>query len=422
MAAFDVGTTTLAGILIDLADGRVCAQTSCMNPQRVFGDDVISRIAFATQDWQGRERLQSEATDVINEMLEELVNEMGASLDCVLEIALAGNTTMQHLVAGLDPASLGQAPFSPASYDSMLTPAKDMGIRIHPEARAYLFPVIDGFVGGDTVAGIVATSLAQTEGPGMFLDIGTNGEIVISCKDRLIATSCAAGPAFEAARITHGMRTGRGAIEAVRIAGEVTFCTIGNVAPKGLCGSALIDLMADLLRHGILTSDGRFSGPGRISAGIRERLVTGEPDSAGFVVAFGDETRTGEPIILYQRDVRELQLATGAIRAGIATMLQGADLQPSDLERLVVGGAFGNYIRCENAQRIGLFPPELDPGRIAFLGNTALAGARCAAVSQRTRDLAGELAQSTEHIDLSQDPHFHDTFAEAMVFPPANDG
>lgn len=423
-AAFDIGTTTLVGVIHDLAAACDCASASRINPQTSLGDDVLSRIMFASKDRAGLERLHKELIDAINDMLGELAEEAGVPPERIYEISLAGNTTMQHLLACLDPAALGQAPFVPAVKDSLFLPAAELGIRIHPCGRAYVFPVIGGFVGGDTVAGILATGLANATASAMFLDIGTNGEVVVCSEGRLVAASCAAGPAFEGARITHGMRAAAGAIEAVLLTDDVSCCVIGNVPPLGLCGSALIDLLAELLRHGLITPEGRLLGPDHAPSGLagslRQRLVNGG-DKLGFLLARGEETQTGQPIVLYQRDIRELQLAIGAIRAAIAIMLRRASLKASDLDCLLVGGAFGNYIRCENAQRIGLLPAELDPQRVVFLGNTALAGARRAAVSQNARHQAAELAQRTEHLDLSRDSHFQDTFVESMVFPAAEE-
>ena len=423
IAAFDIGTTTLVGILCELVSGRTSASTSCMNPQTAFGDDILTRISYAGEGPEGLDCLQAKVVSAINEMLSDLAAQAGISVDQIYEVTSAGNTTMQHLLAHLDPAALGRVPFTPTLSDALHLDAADLGIRIHPKGRAYVLPVIDGFVGGDTVAGILATRLAETTEPTMLVDIGTNGEIVLRAGGSSLATSCAAGPAFEGARIGDGMRAAAGAIEAARLDDDVNLMVIGGGQPAGLCGSALIDLLAELLRKGILMRDGLLLRPDdlpeHVPAPLRKRLAVLE-NGVGFTVATAEETRDGRPVILHQRDIRELQLATGAIRAGINTILKRMDLVPQDLDCLIVGGAFGNYIRCENAQRIGLLPAELDPDRIVFAGNTTLAGARQIASSQKARDLANNLARQTCHVDLSMDPVFQEAFMEAMFFPLAN--
>jgi uncharacterized 2Fe-2S/4Fe-4S cluster protein (DUF4445 family) len=288
--------------------------------------------------------------------------------------------------------------------------------------------VIGGFVGGDTVSGILATGLAESQGPTLLVDIGTNGEIVLAAGGKLLAASTAAGPAFEGARITHGMRASSGAIEKVVCDGRLRLNVIGNVLPIGLCGSALIDLAAELLRYGVITSDGKLLAAGQLPDGLlpelRRRVIdsrTGvspvEQGKPAFLLVAEEESGTGKPIVLTQRDVRELQLASGAIRAGMTILLRRAGLEPADLDAILVAGGFGNFIRRSNAQRIGLLPPELPRQRIRFHGNTSLAGARLLALSQEARRRAEELARRTEHVDLSADPDFRWAFAEAMIFP-----
>jgi uncharacterized 2Fe-2S/4Fe-4S cluster protein (DUF4445 family) len=287
-------------------------------------------------------------------------------------------------------------------------------------ARAYVLPVIGGFVGGDTVAGILATSLADARGPTLFVDIGTNGEIVLCAGGKLSAASTAAGPAFEGARISQGMRGSTGAIEKVVVDDRLRANVIGNVPPIGLCGSGLIDTAAELLRHGLLTPRGRLQTPDQLPDALLpdllQRVILHE-GQVGFLLASAAETGDGRPIVLTQRDIRELQLATGAIRAGIAILLRRAGLEPGDLEAVLIGGGFGNFIRRSNAQRIGLLPWGIARHSISYQGNTSLAGARLTALSRQARRIAEDLARRTEHVDLSTDRDFHATFAESMVFP-----
>ncbi len=329
-------------------------------------------------------------------------------------------------------------------------------------------PVIGGFVGGDTVAGILATGmfdisrqtekcgkrvpllgtssaehtplgqhclfqavahaadtcpLADAQAPTLLVDIGTNGEIVLLADGKLSAASTAAGPAFEGARISCGMRGCTGAIEKVMVEdGRLRTNVIGNVPPSGLCGSGLIDVAAELLRHGIVTPQGRLLTPDQLPPDVppdlADRIILHE-GQVSFLLASNSETTDGRPIALTQRDLRELQLATGAIRAGIVILLRRAGLEPGDIDRVLIGGGFGNFIRRSNAQRIGLLPSRIAHHRIRYMGNTSLAGARLAALSRRARQTAEQLARRTEHVDLSCDAEFHREFAEAMIFPEA---
>lgn len=418
--AFDVGTTTLVAVLLDLVKGGECATASRINPQTGYGDDVLSRILYARDTEGGLERLQEEVLTAVREMIAELATQAGVARDRIYEVTFAGNTTMQSLLARIDPSPLGESPFVPACREGLVLPSDDLNLGIHPRGQAYVLPVIGGFVGGDTVAGILATALDGDPDPVLLVDIGTNGEIVLHHEGRLQATSCAAGPAFEGARIAHGMRAAVGAIEKVRLNATVEYDTIGGARPVGLCGSALIDVAAELLRNGLVVSQGMMldadSAPDTVAESVRGRLVVSDGEPA-FAIATADETHTQGPVLLFQRDIRELQLATAAIKAGISIVLRRAGLQVHDLKRVLVAGAFGNYIRCRNAQRMGLLPHAIDESRIFFVGNTSLAGAQFAATSRNARRRAEEIARAAEHVDLSQDVHFHMEFSEAIFFP-----
>jgi len=422
--AFDIGTSTLVGILLDLTTGRERASVSRINPQTSFGDDVLSRISLAREDPEGLEKLHAAICDEVNDMVRELTRAGNVAPENVYEITFAGNTTMQHLLEGVDPGALGEVPFAPAQANSLLAPAPELGLHIHPRGRAYVFPIIGGFLGGDTVAGILVAGLADAAKPTVLVDIGTNGEIVVAHDGRMVAASTAAGPAFEGARIAHGMRATAGAIEKVMFNEDVRINVVGNVEPAGLCGSALIDLTAELLRHGIVASQGLLlTGdqlPPGLPPGIRERVIETEQGPA-FVLAHGEETATQAPVLLTQKDIRELQLAAGAIRAGIAILLRRVGLEATDVDRFLIAGGFGNFIRRSNAQRIGLLPADVEHRRIAFVGNTSLAGARLAAASQGARRRAEELARQTQRIDLSLDQDFQAEYMTAMFFPDAGE-
>lgn len=420
VAAVDVGTTTLAAALIDAQTEQDLAVAARLNPQRRFGDDVLSRIQACIERPDRLREMSAAVIEAINDMVNELCRKAGVPADAICELTIAGNTTMQQLALGITPAGLGRVPFAPVMARGVEARAPDLGISIHPRGRVYVFPVIGGFVGGDTVAGLLASDLTSDSGPSLLVDIGTNGEIVVWDGRRLTAASTAAGPAFEGARILHGMHGADGAIEKVVFDGELKCNTIGAAAARGICGSGLIDVAAELLRLGLLTSQGRLLGAEQAPPGtppdVRNRLIEYEGTSA-FLLIEGEQSQHGRPIVVTQRDFRELQLATGAIRAGISILLSQAGLKAEHLQRVVVAGGFGNYIRRHNAQRIGLLPAELAAEQIRYEGNTSLAGARMAALCRAARQSAEELARQTDHVDLSTSPAFASVFAESMLFP-----
>lgn len=418
-AAFDVGTTTVVGKLCDLTTGRECAVASLINPQVSFGDDVLSRILRVREDPSSLKLLQTAIVEALNALLAALAQQAGVTAEAIFEIVLAGNSTMQQIVCGMNPSALGEVPFVPVFDEALRLPASRMGLRAHPGAQVFVFPQVGGFLGGDTVAGMVAARLDRAERPVLFVDIGTNGEIVLAHDGALWATSTAAGPAFEGARIAQGMRATGGAIEKVLLRDEVLLNVIGNTRPAGLCGTALIDAAADMLRMGLLDETGRIRAPGEtpqgVPEGVRRRLeaVNGE---IRFVLADADESAGGEAICLWQRDVRELQLATAALRAGTQMLLRRAGLEPSDLGSVLLAGAFGNFIRRSNARRIGLLP-AVPCDRIHFIGNASLLGAKLVLLSREERAYASLFRRKTRHVDLSLDAHFQAEFGEAMIFP-----
>ncbi len=421
--AVDLGTTTLAAVLLDATTGDELAVASRLNPQTRFGDDVLSRVVHAGGRGDGLEELRRSAAAAADALIGELAAAIGIRRDRIYEVAVSGNTTMQQIFCGIDPAPLGAVPFVPAMGPGLCCEARELGLRIHPRGRAYVMPIIGGFVGGDTVAGILVTAMTEGAGPALLVDIGTNGEIVLWADGKLAAASTAAGPAFEGARIMHGMRGSAGAIEKVVVVdGRLRLNVIGAVPPVGLCGSALIDAAAELLRHGMLTPQGRLLDRAELPPGLLPDLAaraTHYDGKPAFVLAPAEETGAGKPILLTQRDLRELQLATGAIRAGIGILLARAGLAPEDLQTVLIAGGFGNFIRRKNAQRIGLLAPRVERHRIRYQGNTSLAGAKAAALSRLCRKRAEEIAQATEHVDLSTNPAFHTAFAESMIFPEA---
>jgi len=418
-AAFDVGTTTVVGALLDLGTGHQVALAARTNPQVSFGDDVVSRIAHASQD-KGLTELQVRIVDCINDILEELCAKARVPADTIYEVAFVGNTTMNHLLLGLDPTHIAQIPFPAVLRQSALAPTAELGIAVHPRGRLYTMPNIAGFVGGDTVGVILATRLAERDKVALAVDIGTNGEMVLGHRQRLVACSTAAGPAFEGARIRFGMRAADGAIEQVRFADDdVLTSVIGNVPARGLCGTALIDAVADLLRTGILETTGRLKRPGDLPDGlpeaIRSRVVEND-DGTAFVLAHDAETSIDGPVVLTQRDIREVQLAKGAVRAGIEILKAQLGVDDDGIDAVLLAGGFGNFIRRRNALRMGLLPP-VEHERIHFVGNAAFAGSRMALACTDYREQAEAVSRNTEYLELGNLPEFQMQFADAMMFP-----
>jgi uncharacterized 2Fe-2S/4Fe-4S cluster protein (DUF4445 family) len=414
--AFDIGTTTVVGSLLDLNTGRELAIESAMNPQVRYGDDVLSRILHAGSP-ESLAQLNKVILEEINAMIVRLADSADIATDNIYQLAFAGNTTMEHLLCGIDVQPLGQVPFVPAHARALVLEASELGLAGHRRAQVYIFPIIGGFVGGDTVGCMVASHMEADDGPTLMVDIGTNGEIVLKYNSHLLAASTAAGPAFEGARIQHGMRATTGAIDKIVIGEDVEYSVIGDVTPVGLCGSSLVDLISQLLSAGLIASTGRLLPadelPDGVPAALAERIRTNDEGKVEFVIARGTE----DDIVLTEKDVREVQLASGSIRAGIGILLKRAGLEPGDLKRVLLAGGFASFIRRSHAQRMGLIPAEIDHEVIRYIGNASLTGARWALLSTVVRKRAEALAREAEHVELSQDLDFQMAFAEAMMFP-----
>lgn len=419
--AFDIGTTTLVGALLDLRTGEDKALTSRMNPQIRFGDDVLSRIRHSSACPECLEDLRRVLAQELATMLDNLCRDAAVERENIYQVALAGNTTMQQILCGIDSRFLGQVPFVPSHARGFLTAARRLDIPIAQCGMAYVFPIVGGFVGGDTTSGMLATRILERDAPALMVDIGTNGEIVLAHEGRLWAASTAAGPAFEGARITCGMRAARGAIEKVVLDGDVHLGTIGNSPPGGICGSGLIDLMAEMLNRGIISPEGQLLPPEELPtslpAALARRVRIADDGTTEFLVAGRRRGQAEEPIVLTQRDIREVQLGAGAIRAGISILLKQAGIGAESLKSVLIAGGFGNFIRRNHAQRIGLLPGGIGHERIVYVGNASLSGAKWALLSVDARKRVEEIARQTMHIDLSRDPEFQTAFAESMIFP-----
>ena len=418
--AFDLGTTTVVGTLIELNTGKEIRVAGTLNRQTRIGDDVISRIQYSMQGAAALAKLRDAVTATLNVLLDELTS--ADEKQRISKITLAGNTTMQQLFCGMDCSSLGSTPFEPQFREGIKHTAAECGLKISQDAEVYIFPQIGGFVGGDTVAGLLAAEMHETRQPVLFVDLGTNGEIALAHNGRLTAASTAAGPAFEGARISRGMRAVTGAIEKVVFdGGDLAFNVIGNVPPRGICGTAVIDITAELLRHGLLDSYGCLASaedlPAGTPQGLQRRLTEADGQPA-FVIA-GPEDGAAEAILITQRDIREIQLAVGAIRCGINILLKRAGIEPKDLHEVLLAGGFGYFIRRNNACRTGLLPAVASE-KIRCIGNAASLGAKNVLLSNAARLMAERVRASTEHYELSSAESFSEMFTDAMIFPAGN--
>jgi uncharacterized 2Fe-2S/4Fe-4S cluster protein (DUF4445 family) len=416
--AVDIGTTTVVGSLLDLATGHELGVAARTNPQVSYGDDVVARIQHAGKN-EGLQELRTAIIACLNDIVEELTTSCGVPADAVYKAVVAGNTTMNHLFLGIDPTNVALIPYPAVFRQATIFPASDIGLEIHPFARVATLPNIAGFVGGDTVGVVLATRMLESDAPTLAVDIGTNGEMVLGTRDHLVCCSTAAGPAFEGARIRYGMRAAAGAIEQVRLDHDVELSVVENAAPRGICGSALISLVAGLLRRGMLEPTGRLVPadelPSEVPDRLRQRMVEHD-EAAAFMLVSAEDSALDEPILLTQRDVRELQLAKGAVRAGIEILLKRADMDAEDIERVLLAGGFGNFIRRRSALRIGLLPP-IEHERIRFVGNAAIVGAKMALACVDYRQQAEEISTRIDYVELGALPDFQAWFAEAMMFP-----
>lgn len=397
--AVDIGTTTLACYLMDLRTGAELAVASALNPQKAYGDDVISRCDHARSG--GLEALQQAVAGEIDALAGRMCAQAGVERRDIWHAALAGNTVMMHLFAGIPPENIALSPFIPAFTGAQEWDARELGLDLNPEAAATLLPCVAGYIGADTVAGIAATGMRRSAEPSMLIDIGTNGEIALAAHGRLYACSTAAGPAFEGAHIRNGMGGVEGAINKAEIKDGLRFATIGGAPARGICGSGLLDLVAGLLDCGAIDDTGRL-----------------DADSAPSWLEFdGDSVVIDRKadIVLTGRDIREVQLAKGAVAAGIDVIAAEAGIKVSDIRRVYLAGGFGSYMDRRSACRVGLIPRELED-RTSAIGNSSGAGAKAALLSGEAMEEACRTAKAVMYIELSSRKDFREAFMEKMLF------
>ena len=421
--AYDLGTTTVVATLLDLSTGTPVAVGSMLNPQQPFGADVITRISTTMMDPDALDRLAALARQGLAQLAAEVCADGDVALTEVYEVALAGNATMTHIVLGIDPEPLGVAPFVMTARIFEGIRAADIGLELHPGARAYLFPSLGAYVGGDIVAGALASGMDRDKRTRLFIDVGTNCEIVLSHGDRLLSTAAPAGPAFEGAAIRCGMRAAPGAIEGVKISDDdVSLQVIGDVAPVGLCGSGLVDAVAALVQAKLLDASGRLldaETAAQTRPELAQRLVKVGQERV-FVLHWvgepGDPDGIARSIYLSQRDVRELQFAKAAIATGWRLLIEEVGLAAGDIQQVLLAGSFGSYLAPASAVRIGLVP-EIPTLRIVSAGNVAGEGAKMALLSVRERAAARALLEEVHYVELSDRPDFNDRFVDQLSFP-----
>ncbi|MDP6111123.1 MAG: ASKHA domain-containing protein [Planctomycetota bacterium] len=417
--AVDVGTTTIAAYLTDLSTGQILCTESMMNPQASHGEDLMSRLGLVRQKLENLTMLQQLVVNGLNSLLDQFSGSTGIKSEEVLDTVIVGNTAMHHIIAGLDPRGLATVPFPPVVTRSLDLPAAELGIHVHPNSKIHFLPIEAGFVGADNVAVLVAEQPHLSEEVVLIIDIGTNGEIVLGNKERLLCTSCASGPAFEGAHIKHGMRAMPGAVEKIRIdnmspeykvVGHEDWFSPQHPCPekiRGICGSGIVDAMAQMLDCGIIDSSGRMT--------TEEKTGIIEVDSdLEYIIVPGDQTTHGDPITVTARDVRALQNSKGAIQGGIRILFNRYGIDRPD--SIVLAGAFGMHLNIESVLRIGMLP-AIPREKMFSIGNAAGDGARLALLSTQKRQEAGDVARQTEYVELSSDPNFNDEFVMGMMFP-----
>jgi len=422
--AIDVGTTTIAAYLCNLESGELMATQSMMNPQVVYGEDVMSRITYTVMHQDGLEKVHQSIIDALNQLIGAAAKRSGLSSDDILELTIVGNTAMHHLLLKIDPQYLAVSPFTPVVHRSMDIKARDLGLKVHASANVHMLPIEAGFVGADNVGVLIAEEPYRQDAMVLIIDIGTNGELVIGNRKRLLSSSCATGPALEGAHIKFGMRAAPGSIERVSIdpnSLEVNFKTIGekgwqseskSASAIGICGSGIIDVVAELFRNKIVLQSGRFS---ESVPSPRFRISGQGPE---FVIAWRDETSIGKDITITQQDIRNVQLAKAALYTGAKLMMKKLGIEK--LNKVILAGAFGTYINTEAAMILGMFP-DCDLKNVYAVGNAAGDGARIALLNRDKRVEADEIARKVEYVELTIEKNFQKEFIDALALPHAKD-
>lgn len=410
--AIDVGTSKLVIHLIDLINGKTIGMGSIENPQVLYGEDIISRINYASMRHENLKILQKLVIDGVNKILDELCVKHGVCRDEIYEAVIVGNTAMHHIFMGISPKYLALSPYVPVLKRSMNLMARDLGININSKGIITFLPIIAGFVGSDAIADVLATDIHKSKEKSILIDIGTNTEIFVGNVDELICCSCASGPAFEGMHIKYGIKAIEGAIEKVKINSnlEVEYEVIGDVKPKGICGSAVLDVVAELFKNGVIDRFGRFN------VNVKSNRIKKGDRGFEFILAFSNETSINKDISINQKDIREVQLAKAAIYSGCSILMKKRNFIVDEIDKVFIAGAFGNYINIENAKIVGLIP-DVSVDKIRFVGNTAVIGAKMALLSNEIRSEAELLIDKIHYHELAADPEFQKEFINAIPIP-----
>lgn len=416
-AAFDIGTTTIVGYLFDINSGNQCAVASTINPQTQYGGDVISRIEYASTP-ETAETLRRCIIGGLNSLLEKLIKSAKIDLRHVYDVEIAGNTTMLHLALGFPTESIARAPYIPVNTSRLFFEAKEVGLNINPCARVNFMPHIASYVGGDITAGILASSLDDLTSTTLFIDIGTNGEMVLQHDGNMLAAATAAGPCFEGGSISQGMRAEDGAISSIQfVDGNVVIETINGCAAKGLCGTGLVDLVSEMLRTQLIDDSGRLQSAEDSDCedeALLQRIRQGQNGNE-FVIVEAEKSGIDGDVVITQRDIRQVQNAKAAVYAGIMMLCKKANIEVEQIDSILLAGAFGNYIRTLSAMGIGLIP-RMCVDKVNSVGNAAGMGASMALLSTMHRRHTCDIRSKVRYIELSGDPEFSDIYADAMFF------
>ena len=413
--AFDIGTTTICGQLLDLNRGRVVAESMAYNGQIRYGQDVITRIAYC-QKTGGLKKLQQAVVATINDIIGELQDQSKIETERISHIMAAGNTTMTQILLGLNPQYIRLTPYTPVANFFPPVPANSLGIQVSDHAHLFSFPAVASYVGGDIVSGIVGSGVHQRKALTFFMDVGTNGEIVVGNSDWMVTASCSAGPAFEGGGVKHGIIAAEGAIEDVKInpaTFEPKIGTIGNAKPKGICGSGLINTVAEMLETGVIGQNGKFNQD------LSTRRVRPGADGYEYVLARAAETQTGSDIVITEVDIDNLMRAKAAMYAGCQTLSKSVGIECCNFDQVIIAGAFGSHIDIKRAITIGLLP-ELPEERFIFIGNGSLLGARLTSFSTDLLDDARRVAQMMTNFELSENVDFMNNYVAALFLPHTN--
>lgn len=409
--AIDVGTSRITCTLVNLSKGETLFRRSVENPQIAYGEDVMSRMSYAQESQGNKLHLQREVVEGINRIIDSICKETRLDPGKIYAAVVVGNTVMHHLLLGIETRHLARSPFTPVIRDTISVSARDLGIEINHNGVITSLPIVDAFVGSDAVGDLLSSGMYRRGKPTLLLDIGTNTEVMLRSMSGIICCSCASGPAFEGVHIEHGMKAVAGAIESVRIGKEgldVNYSIIGDCKPVGLCGSAIIDVTAQMLKSGIINRVGKFS-PGLTSSRLRKTNNVSK-----FVIAWGEETGTGREITISERDITEVILAKAAIYSACAVLMKVKKVDCRDLSRVLIAGAFGSHLDKMNAKMIGLIP-DVENKKIMFIGNAAIAGAEIALKSQRMRKCAEKISRDVEYLELAASDNFVKEYMNALL-------